>query len=211
MHDHELTDETLARLALGEVSDADAAKLRAAIQATPAAASRLGAIEGAVQRLRAAGTVEPTMTTSAEQRARLAALMKGRSESWLAQAARAGEAVATIVANTLRAPVHGYRGASTGGIIRAECEEVAIDFRVTAEPTSRGLLLVQGQVECATPARGLAAIGPDDENVTACRLEADGYFEVSLAPGTYRWELTTSDGGTVVIESFGIAVPDKTG
>lgn len=75
-------------------------------------------------------------------------------------------------------------------------------------------MLVQGQVECAAGAeapRALTAVHTRTGVASSCTLEPDGYFEVRLAPGPYRWELATG-GALIVIESvtMGASEPGTT-
>lgn len=207
MHPAQITDELLVAYLAGEADPAQTAAVSAAISASPNLRERVEAMRQAISGIQSLRSVEPLFSVSTTQEQRLRGLLAERPAGWLASTAeRAREFVATIVFDTIRSPLPavGFRGAAAaGGLVRAATEGVEIDFRVS-DASARGHALVQGQLTPPSDWSSLQAIESTTGRAFRAAIESDGYFELELPLGTYRWEVTSS-ARTIIVEPFSLS------
>ncbi len=207
MYPAHITDELLVTYLAGEGDPAQSAAIASAIDASPNLRQRVEAMRQAISGIQSYHTMGPLFAVSPSQEQRLRDLVAHRPAGWLASTVdRAREIVATIVLDTIRSPLPavGFRGAAAaGGLVRAASEGGEIDFRVSDAP-ARGFALVQGQVTPLSGWNTLRAVDPSTGRVTQAAIESDGYFELELPLGTYRWEVVSGD-RTLIVEPFSLS------
>ncbi len=204
MEPHELTDELILRSLLGELTSEEQAGVSSAISRSAGAAARAQTMRVVLADLAEMSRRQPEMQTTEAQRESLRGLMQAREPGWLTSAVdRAREVVATVVNDSGRVPILGFRGGPGGTtMIRAEADGVSIDLRIQASGTpSDPRVLVQGQITGADSPSGVIATHLESGGIERCDVEPDGYFELGVHPGVQRWEIACKD-TVVVIESL---------
>jgi len=202
-----LQDEALVEWILGTATEADAERIRAAVESDPAASAKAKAIRRALAGLHEFRRSAAEFKVTGEQLTHLSRLMKpGAVERLGAALRKAQESIARIVFDSLLQPsvAPGYRGSREGErVIRAESAAGGVDLHI--EPRAGGREWhVAGEVRWASAGGGGAptvvrAMRASDGKEIEAGADEGGFFELALQAGAYE-VLIETDKSSLVIE-----------
>lgn len=197
------SDETLARLALGELDARAEAEARAQIDRSPETRTRFEAIASAVRGLSQARAAGAAFEVSGAVVRRLADATRptvaGSSSGLLAHL---GERIATIVFDSLRAPaLAGVRGSGQPRLVKIETDGVEIDLRIDRDET-REMSVVAGEVRAENVPLRFALRRLDTGQERSIGVGTDGFFDFETPSGTYALRLQWAEADSVAVDAI---------
>lgn len=201
--------EQLVAFVLGETDAPTTLAIEKALQTDRSVAQKLASLRKMHESLGHLRATEASFAVSAEQHARLVAIMPSAKHDWLASLmARAGE-VAMLVFDSLRgSPIAGYRSLETDGarLLRYGCLGGVMSLRVEADVVTRELMIT-GQFSGAGAMRTLRLLQhATGSEIARATLADDGYFECNAPAGVYAVELLAQSGESAVIPRVELGV-----
>lgn len=195
MEQHGFSDEEIAATVLGEAPDDLAGAVRAAAQRDKAVRQRLERVAETLQALQRARAADALFAIDRDRLDRLAAdtAPAPRVLAGVAEAAR--RLVALLAADSRREPhaLAGFRASETERrlVFRADGVEIRLHItprRAAIEGLSPGEVMVLGHVQ-GLDAAGAVFLSDARGDVAGTAIDADGFFELALAPGTHTLEI----------------------
>lgn len=195
-----MTTEHLIAYVLGELSQAEADALAAAVRTDPAARAQLDHVRASLETLRAAGREAELWKVPPDSRARLLRLCPAAPSSWLADLRdRTREVLAGLLFDgRSAAAAAGMRGSTREQHVIYGVDDVEIDLRLTPEttpidPQRVRKYRVYGQIAGAADANSVVLRGFDAGDAVSSAVDADGVFALDAAPGEYELTISTAE------------------
>ncbi len=168
---------------LGESTDGERAALDRAVAQHEPTAALVRRLSDTLAALQNAGAAAAVMHTSAEQRAKLAAIARPQAAGWIsALSDRVRETVAVLIRDTLRDPAQamGFRGPPSERVLSYQCDQGTVDVRVAPDPANLGRFWIHG--------RFAGAAQPQTVRVADAEAPVgrDGYFEIEVGEGAHE-------------------------
>lgn len=206
MNPHEITDEAIVRLVLGEGAQADNDRTRAAVASSAEGQARYQLISSTIADIRRLKADAPSLRVSAEVISRIAS----HTTTWIGPSRampeirqvldRAREFIATIVFDSFRAPgLVGVRGAAPARLLKLESDQGSVELRIEPDET-REMSIVAGQVQARSAYRKVRIYRHETGGLQEADISAEGFFDFETPSGVYALRLEGADENSLVID-----------